>query len=209
MKRHVSHLIAEVIVLVTILNLYRVAMGHNVDAEPAKQTQSNNISYDEAGHAISIFVPARNVTDDNLSQITELESIQKIQLGGCAHLTPNGITNLLKLQHLRRLEICGYNPERHLIPVISRLQTLTQLKFAASTLGTNDAQYLSSMTNLVELTLSHPMTLGTNGLLSLTNLPHLESLNFGDRGVPDDLVNQLYKSASRKTFKISQLYLGL
>ena len=56
----------------------------------------------------------------------------------------------------------------------------------------------------MKLGVSNPTNLATNGLLSLTNLTHLESLGLFGPGIPDELVNQFYKSSTSKALKISR-----
>jgi hypothetical protein len=172
--------------------------------ERIRQSEYDNVGYDDAGHVISVVVPASDATDDNVRLLGNLEFIQTIRLGSCARVTTNGILSLTKLQHLTSLELCGNNPGHDLVPAISRLRNLRQLRFAAAAFTPADAKYLSEMTNLVKLGISNPMTLGTNGLLSLTNLTQLESCPFTDPKVPAGLVNQFSKSSNSNVLKTSR-----
>jgi hypothetical protein len=134
-----------------------------------------------------LTLPGDPITDDHLTELMQLSSLEELNLDACGGITVSGLASLQKLPHLKRL-VLPWRSTDAALESISGISALESLAFYFAEATDAGLVHLNRLQNLRHLCL-HRAKVTDAGLAHLRELHNLAVLEFGgipisDGGVP-------------------------
>jgi hypothetical protein len=140
----------------------------------------NSIKTSESGTVVEMRLAGKLATDINLILISNIASLQHLEIRGLANKsepTKQGFTTLKHLTNLVSLRICCFsNLNEGALREVAELGHLRRLCLVSADVPAADYTALSTLRDLEELTIDYAPHFGDKELTVLTNLVHLRRL---------------------------------
>ena len=197
---------------------------------PQEESFAQQVAAVAAGESDSIEVQAALLSDDDLSQIANLETLRQLKLSGPGKLSSTGLVHLESLSQLEHLKLGGMRiddaaaariaklsqlqflnlPETTLtddgLLSLTALQSLKLLRLDASQVTDAGLEHLKALPKLRFLHLIHPNITG-QGLDTIAELEQLESLYLDGVDLPHDAWARLIAARPGLHIHVDQLHL--
>jgi hypothetical protein len=158
-----------------------------------------DLQKDEQGHVVSLALGSRNATDQNLSLVSTLSTLQELTIRGRGwpsnQWTLDGLAQLERMTNLSSLRIAclAVEPDKNLqfLYEVSRLHQLRSLYLVCASQKTAEYFALTNLQNLTTLLVSYDTNFGNAELSLLTNLPNLKRIDLYGAAVTPEGTNVL------------------
>jgi len=131
------------------------------------------------GDAVSVTLHGDLATDENLSVLSRMPSIEHVSVQGEGRrITAGGIATLGRLPAVRSLTLaCGGTLQEGVLLEVCRLRSLRRLELVAACPPRDEYRALTNLTNLLELRVGRCQNFGVAELHGVTNLTGLMTLD--------------------------------